>query len=256
MVRALLRAYVPSAMKRTWLPWLIALVFAPGFAIQSLGVADAPSPTETRPLTDHLGVVLSRMDPGPRSREYRESLAYLRLHAAEAVSELSGPLLSEPGSFRKWQLTYLLGELGDESAVALLRTFMNEPMPQPRPAPEGSHQTDLRYSEESASRVQAVTSTARIASRRPELRDQVIDSLIAAAQRSPRLEATAMFELRALMGSDFQSLRGVFGPESARHFEPFMPPAEWQGLLSRRMQKHRRVHDERRQKRKPLCRAN
>jgi len=251
-----MRAYVPPAMKRIWFVGAGAFVFTLVVGIRSMGIASAPLPTETRLLTHHLGVALSRLDPGPRSGEYRESLAYLRLHAAEAVSELRGPLLGEPGSFRKWQLTYLLGEFGDQSAIDLLRTFMDEPMPQPEPAHPGGHEIDLRYSEESVSRVQAVTSTARIASHRPELRDQVIESLVAAAQVSPRLEATAMFELGELMGSELESLRGVFGPEKAQYFEPFMPPPEWQGLLSRRMQKHRGEQEERREKRKPLCRAN
>lgn len=243
-------------MRGVWLALLFALLALPAVATQSTSVTYAPSGAiDARPLTRHLGAVILHMDRGPRSREYRESLDYLRPHAAEAVAELSGALLREPGSFRKWQITYLVGELGDESGLALLRTFMDQPMPQVRPAREGSHATDLLYTEELASRVQAVSSTARIASLRPELHDRAVESLIAVAQQVPMLEDTAMFELRKLLGPEFQALRRYFGPEDARHFEPFMPPPQWQGLLSRRMQKHRRQEEALRETRKPLCRA-
>ena len=255
MVPASLGTYVPIVNERVWIVWLVAAAALLLVGIQGGGVADAPPSTTASPLRHHLGVAILRMDPGPRSREYRESLAYLREHAPEAVAELSGFVLREPGSFRKWQLSYLLGEFGDETAIALLRTFMDEPMPQVQPAAEGSHETDLRHSEEMMSRFQAVSSTARIAVHRPELRDQVVETLIAVAQGAPVLKDTAMFELQKLLGPDFQSLRPQFGPQDARHFKPFMLPPEWQGLLSRRMQKHRRQEQELRDQRKPLCQA-
>ena len=105
------------------------------------------------------------------------------------------------------------------------------------------------------SRFQAVSSTARIGSHRPELRDQVVETLIATAQRGDFLEDSAMFELQKLLGDEFQSMRPYFGAEYARHFEPFMPPPEWQGLLARRMQKHRREEQALREKRKSQCLA-
>jgi hypothetical protein len=64
-----------------------------------------------------------------------------------------------------------------------------------------------------------------------------------------------MFELQKLLGDEFQSLRSYFGPEHARHFEPFMPPPEWQGLLARRMEKHRREEQALRENRGSLCQA-
>ena len=228
----------------------------PIVAVPSVAVADAPLATEGGTLTHHFAVAMSRMDPGPRSRDYRESLGYLRQHAPEAVAELSGLVLREPGSFRKWQVTYLIGEFGDESALALLRIFIQEPAPRAQPAREGSHEIDISYSEEMMSRVQAVSSTARIAFHRPELRDQAIETLIGAAQGVPFLKDIAMFELKKLLGPDFPSLRRYFGREDAWHFEPFLPPPQWQGLLSRRMQKHRREEQALREKRKPLCQAN
>lgn len=120
----------------------------------------------------------------------------------------------------------------------------------------GSHEIDLEYTEELGSRFQAVASMARIATLRPELRDQVIETLIAVSQDAPMLEDRAMFELQRLLGPEFQSLRRHFGPEDAHYFEPFMPPPHWQGLLSRRMQKHQRQEQSLREKREPLCRAD
>ena len=79
------------------------------------------------------------MDQGERSREYRESLIFLRAHADEAVAVLTPFLLEQPGSFRKWQLTYLAGEFGDESAIGLLRELLQTPMPEPQPVGSGSH---------------------------------------------------------------------------------------------------------------------
>jgi len=242
-------------MGKVWLPCLVAIGAFGIVATQSMVVADAPPCAERRPLNHHLSQAITHLDRGSRSPEYRESLAYLKLHAPEAVTALGGPLLREPGSFGKWQITYLIGEFGDESAIALLRIFMEQPKPQARSAREGSHATDIPYSEEMTSRFQAVSSTARIASHRPELRDQVVETLIATAQGIPFLEDSAMFELQKLLGDEFQSLRSYFGPEDARHFEPFMPPPQWQGLLARRIEKHRREEQALREKRESLCQA-
>jgi len=240
---------------KLWLPWFVAIAGLLVVATQNIGVADAPPIAEHRPLVYHLSRAITHLDQGSRSPEYRESLAYLRLHAREGAVALSGALLREPGSFRKWQITYLIGDFGDESAIALLRIFMEQPKPQARPAREGSHSTDLQFTEEMNSRFQAVSSTARIASHRPELRDQVVETLIATAQREDFLEDSAMFELQKLMGDEFQSLRGYFGPEAAQHFRPSMPPPELQGLLARRMQKHRREEQALREKREAQCLA-
>jgi hypothetical protein len=242
-------------MGKLCLPWLVALAALPVLAMQSVGVADAPVCAERRPLSHHLRSALRHLDQGARSAEYRESLAYLELHAPEAVAALSGPVLSEPGSFRKWQITYLIGEFGDENAIALLRMVMEQPEPQARPAHPGSHATDIEFTEEMNSRFQAVSSTARIASHRPELRDQVVETLLATARGVPFLEDSAMFELQKLLGAEFQSLRSYFGPEAARHFEPRMPPPQWHGLLARRMEKHRREARALREKRESLCHA-
>jgi len=242
-------------MGKVWLPYFAAIVVLGVVATQSMGAADAPPCPERRPLNHHLRQAIAHLDPGSRSPEYRESLAYLKLHARDAVTALSGIVLRGPGSFGKWQVIYLIGEFGDESAIDLLRIFTEQPKPQARPAREGSHATDIPYSEEMNSRFRAVASTARIASHRPELRDQVVETLIATAQGIPFLEDRAMFELQNLLGDEFQSLRCYFGPEYARHFEPFMPPPEWQGLLARRMEKHRREEQALREKRGSLCRA-
>jgi len=242
-------------MRKVWFALLVVLAALPVVAAQSIGVAEAPVCAERRLLSHHLRSAIRHLDQGSRSAEYRESLAYLTLHAPEAVTALSGPVLREPGSFRIWQITYLIGEFGDENAIALLRMVMEQPKPQARPAPEGSHATDIEFTEEMNSRFQAVASTARIAAHRPELRDQVVETLIATAKGVPFLEDSAMFELQRLLGDEFQSLRSYFGPGYARHFEPFMPPPQWQGLLAGRMQKHRREEQALREKRESLCEA-
>ena len=235
---------------------ILFLILFAGLAAttQSGGViAVSPSIVDERPLVRHLDTVSSQMDRGMRSREFQESLDFLRAHADEAVAELSGSLLQQPGSFRKWQLAYLVGEFGDESAFAVLRELIDEPLPPAQPAREGKHELDLTYTEDVASRVQAVMSIARIASHRPALRDQVVSELVAAGREVPLVKSTALFELRKLLGPDFHALRGYFGPEDASHFETFMPPPEWQALLLRRMHEHRRQERELCQEGEPLC---
>lgn len=243
-------------MRRLWLAFLLATFVLSALAAHGMRAADAPAVERLRPLSRHLSVIMLHMDRGPRSREYRESVAYLRLHPDETLAEISGFLLDEPGSFGKWQATYLLGEFGEQSAIALLRRLIEAPLPEARTVSPGSHEIDLEYTEELGSRFQAVASMARIATLRPELRDQVIETLIAVSQDAPMLEDRAMFELQRLLGPEFQSLRRHFGPEDAHYFEPFMPPPHWQGLLSRRMQKHQRQEQSLREKREPLCRAD
>ena len=113
---------------------------------------------------------------------------------------------------------------------------------------------DLAYTEDVASRIQAVMSIARIASHRPELRDRVVSELVSLGRDVPLVKSTALFELHKLLGSDFQTLRGYFGSEDAHHFDRFMPPPEWQALLQRRIQEHRDKEWERRQEGEPVCR--
>lgn len=239
-------------MNRFLLAFLCATLIAT--ALQSSGTAEVlPSGADDRPLTRHLDTALSQMDRGLSSAEYRESLAFLRTHAADANAAVRELLLEETGGFRKWQVTYLVGEFGDEGSIALLRLLIDEPLPRPEPSREGRHEIDLAYTEELASRVQAVMSIARVASHRPDLRDQVIVELLDAARRAPMVKSTALFELRKLLGSEFQTLRGYFRPEDAKHFAPFVPPPQWQALLRRRTKKHERQERELRERRQPLC---
>ena len=239
---------------RRFFPLFVCLVLG-ATTLQSSGGAELSSANEDGLLMQHLDAAMSQMDRGPRSREYRESLTFLRAHAREAAVEVSELLLERPGGFGKWQVTYLVGEFGDGSAIALLRLLIDEPLPEPQVIEDGSHAIDLSYTEELASRVQAVMSTARIASLRPEFREQAVAELVATAQQVPPLKSTALFELQRLLGPEFQTLRTYFGPEDAKHFDPFVPPPEWQALLVRRMQEHQRKEDERRETRKPLCRT-
>lgn len=183
---------------------------------------------EAHPLMRHLEVTIAKMDQGERSLEYRESLDFLRDHAAETAAALTPFLLEQPGGFRKWQLAYLVGEFGDASAVRLLRELVEMPLPEPQTTHAGSHAIDLVYTEDVASRVQAIISAARIASRHPELRDWIVSELVTAAHEVPLVKSTAIFELRKLLGDELQTLRSQFGPEDARLFDPFTPPSGWQ----------------------------
>lgn len=231
----------------------IACLVLVGIAVQGAGDRAVPPVVETGPLARHLDTALSHMDRGSRSADYGASLAYLRAHAADATAEVSALLLEQPGSFGKWQVTYLVGEFGDESSIVLLRRLIDEPVPEPRTSSEEPHAIDLAHAEELASRVQAVMSTARIASHRPNLREQVIAELVATARQVPSLKSTALFELQKVLGPEAQTLRGQFSPEDRKHFDPLIPPPELQGLLLRRMEKHRRQYQELREMRQPLC---
>ena len=234
--------------------WVILFAGLVAIPYSSGGVAEPTSQLDERPLDRHLDVVVSQMDRGARSREFRESLAFVSAHADQVVAAWSGLLLAQPGTFRKWQLAYLVGEFGDESAITLLRALIDEPLPSAQQAREGSHMIDLAYTEDVASRIQAVMSIARIASHRPELRDRIVSELVALGRDVPLVKSTAFFELHKLLGSDFQTLRGYFGSEDAHHFDGFMPPPEWQALLQRRTQEHRDKEWERRQEGEPVCR--
>lgn len=63
--------------------------------------------------------------------------------------------------------------------------FREVTMPRPKVADGTSERKDLEYSEEVMSRAQAVTSLARIGSRRQDLADRVILDLIEIAQSIP-----------------------------------------------------------------------
>ena len=206
-------------------------------------------------LMRHLARATRHMDRGAGSQEYRESIEFLRAHSQEAVAEVSGFLLEEKGSFRKWQIAYLIGELGGGDALALLRRWVEQPLPAPKVVNDGQHWVDLSFTEEGAARAQAVSSIARIATLRPALRDQVISHLLSIAKGHPELEDASLFELRALLGEDFGSIRSRFGPDDARHFEPYAPAIEWQGLLQERKAKHLRQRRELARSQEAVCRA-
>lgn len=238
-----------------WLLLALSCVVFGFTALRGSGVAEAPQAEEDGLLIRHLDTAMSQMDRGARSRAYRESLAFLRTHAAEATAEVSGRLIDAPAGFGKWQVTYLVGEFGDEDAIVLLRALVDEPLAESQAAGRGRHEIDLAYNEEVASRVQAVMSTARIAFLRPNLREQAVAELVGVARKVPLVKGTALFELRRLLGPDFRALRSYFGPEDAKHFEPFAPPPEWQALLLRRMHEHRRQEHELQETRNPVCQA-
>ena len=206
-------------------------------------------------LMRHLGQATRHMDRGARSQEYRESIEFLRAHSQEVVAEVSGFLLEEKGSFRKWQIAYLIGELGGEDALALLRRWVEQPVPAPKVVDDGRHRVDLSFSEEGAARAQAVSSIARIATLRPALRDQAVADLLSIAKGLPELKEASFFELRVLLGEDFGSIRSQFGPEDARRFEPYALPSEWQGLLQERRAKHLRQRQELAETQEAVCKA-
>lgn len=220
------------------------------------GTAESPPDGDADLVITHLGTAMAQMDRGPRAPEYRESLAFLRAHAQELVARLRGSLLDEPGSFSKWQLTYLIGEFGDESAIRLLRDLLDTPLPNPASSRATEHEIDLRYAEELSSRTQAVMSTARIAHHRPELRPRVVSELLEIAREIPLAKSTALFELRKLLGPEFEPVRVQFGPGDAKHFDGFNPSPQWQALLSRRIAAHERQEREMQERREPLCRRN
>ena len=191
---------------------------------------------EANPIARHWETVVRDMDRGDRSPEYRASVAYLREHPSEAVHHVRGDLLRETGTFRKWQLTYLLGEIGDERAIALLETVLEAPLPAPRPVASGRHAIDLKHAEEVRVRFRAVASIARNAGIRPGLQDRAVASLVDIGRRTPFMTSAVIFELRTLLGDDAYALRSTLGPEHAHEFDRFMPPPRWQRLMSERMQ--------------------
>lgn len=224
--------------------WL--LVAATGLAATSLlAIASSPLSTRAEPewpderelVRAHLEAAKYEMAQERTSNRYRESVAALRARAPQAVEEVSGILLEEEGSFDKWQTVRLIGAFGDENAIRLLGRFISKPMPRPKVTDVTSEQTDPEYSEEFMSKVQAVTSLARIGSRHTELKDRVISDLIGIAQNIPGMKPTALRRLRELLGSDFQSLRAHFGPDDAKYFDSYLPPPEWQEILSRRIRR-------------------
>ncbi|MFW2387038.1 MAG: hypothetical protein ACN4G0_01775 [Polyangiales bacterium] len=220
-------------------------------------VVDRPvrEPLPNSPVIQTLGRAIANMDRGRSSLEYRESIEFLRAHEVDTIDAVREVLHEQEGSFAKWQIAYVLGELGGAHTVQAIRAWLARPLPVPERGTEGSHRVDLSYSEEFAARAQGVSSIARIAGSRPALHDQAVSNLIEIAKRQHPLKDAAIFELRGLLGDDFESLRAQFGPEDARYFEPFMPPAEWQGLLQRRLQRHQQETKARAQSSEALCRA-
>lgn len=214
------------------------------------------APASTTPVGQHIGRALLHMGSSAYSERHRQNIEFLRANANEAVHSVSGYLFEEQGSFKKWQLAYLIGEFGDAAAISALRRWVALPLPKPEAVGKDPHRTDLAHTEEVSARAQAVASIARIASRRPALRDQAIEDLISIAHESSAFKGAALFELRMLLGHDFETLRGRFGPEDGRHFNPFMPPPEWQGLLQHRMVKHDQQRRMLVANRERLCRLN
>ena len=236
----------------------LASVFVASLVVVPLGagVEDAPLDQQRGALARHLDTAVAHMDLGMRSPQYRESIEFLQEHAPDAIAEVSVVLLEEPGSFRKWQVTYLIGEFGDESALPLLRGLLDAPLPEPRPSHETEHAIDLQHAEEVTSRFQAVMSTAQLASHRPHLRDQVVSSLIDIAHEIPMTTSAAIYQLRKLLGPELEALRYNFPPEHAHEFDRFIPPPEWQGLLARGMQERDQREREARERQLPLCRLD
>lgn len=200
-------------------------------------LAEPEWPNEHALVRAHLEAAKYEMAQERASTQYDKSVAALRKRAPQAVEEVSGLLLEGKGSFGKWQTVRLMGDFGDENAVRLLSRFVSQPLPRPRVADGASERTDPEYSEEFMSRVQAVTSLARISSHRPELKDRVISDLIGIAKNVSEMKPTALRRLRELLGPDFQSLREHFGPEDAKFFDSYLPPPEWQEVLSRRIRR-------------------
>lgn len=209
-----------------------------------LAIATSPTPTraefewpdERELVRAHLEAARHEMSQERTSSQYRASIKALHVRAAQAVEEVSGSVLEGKGSFGKWQTVRLIGAFGDENAIRLLGRFVSQPLPAPTVVDGTSEHVDVERSEEFMSRTQAVTSIARISAHRPELRDRVISDLIGIAQRIPEMKPTALRRLRELLGSDFQSLRAHFRPEDAKFFDSYLPPPEWQKILSERMQ--------------------
>jgi hypothetical protein len=184
----------------------------------------------------HLETAIRYMDLGNRSSEYRASVGFLRAHAGEALHYVRAELLDETGTIRKWQLVYLMGELVDERAIALLETLLELPLPEPQTSRSGSHAIDLRHAEEVRVRFRAVASIARIGSLEPDLRDRAVSALVDIGREMPLMTRAVIFELRLLLGEEAASLRDRFAPEYAREFDRFVPPPRWQRLMSERMQ--------------------
>lgn len=200
---------------------------------------------EVHPSRRHLRTAMRYMDAGERSLQYRESVGYLRRHAREVSSEVSHFLLESRGSFRKWQIVYLLGEVGDESTLALLRELLDRPVPEPLVDDSSEHFIDLHHAEEVTSRAQAVMSISRIAWVRPYLRDQVVASLVEVAREVPSATSSAIYELRKLLGDDVDDLREQLPTEHWWELERFIPPPEWQGKLAEKIQERDRAERER-----------
>jgi hypothetical protein len=149
-------------------------------------------------------------------------------------------LLESQGSFRKWHVTYLLGELGDESTIGLLQELLSQPIPEAAVADPEGHAIDLGHAEEVMSRMQAVMSISRIASIRPNLRDEVVASLVEVAREVPIATSSAIYELRALLGDDVYELRAQLPRDHWWELDRFIPPPQWQGKLAEKMQERDR----------------
>lgn len=212
------------------------LVFVLALSVQSARPSMESWVREPSLVDRHVETAIRYLDFGDRSAEYRASVAFLRAHAGEALHHVRGELLDETGTFRKWQLVYVMGELGDERAIALLQTLLELPLPEPQTSGSGSHAIDLRHAEEVRVRFRAVASIARIGSLEPDLRDRAVSALLDIGREMPLMTRAVIFELRLLLGEEAIALRDRFAPQYARDFDRFVPPPRWQRLISERMQ--------------------
>lgn len=236
------RTYVPIVKRLSFIAMLALCCAALPFG-QEVNERRARS-AEVSPLKRHFRTAIRYTDAGERSSEYRDSIGYLRQHAPELTAEVRRFVLESSGSFRKWQVTYLLGEVGDESTIALLRELLSQSIPEASVADPRGHAIDLRHAEEVMSRMQAVTSISRIAWIRPYLKGEVVTSLVEVAREVPIARSSAIYELRRLLGDDVYHLRGQLPREHWWELDRFVPPPNLQGKLAERMQERDRVERE------------
>jgi hypothetical protein len=185
-------------MKRVVLSVLLVLV---SIAAVYDGSEVAERAVEERDALAHqVKVAIAHMDRGAHSLEYRGAIGFLRAHAAEATVWIEDALRADASSFRSWQLSFLIAEFGEGRALDVLRELVRRPLPEPRPSLRREHAIDVRYTEALATRMQAVSSIARIGLRRPELRDDAVETLAQIADEVPLAKAAALFELETLNG--------------------------------------------------------
>jgi hypothetical protein len=182
-------------MKRVVLSALVVLV-----SIAAVYEGDEAAVEERDALAHQVEVAIAHMDTGARSREYRQAIGFLRAHTAEATVWIEDAFRADSSSFLSWQLAFLMAEFGEVRALGVLEELVRRPLPEHRPSPEPEHAIDVRYTEAVATRMQAVSSIARIGLRRPELRDEAAETLAKIVKGVSLAKAAALFELEVLNG--------------------------------------------------------